>query len=75
MEKIEFYTVRDIKEILHIGKNKAYALVGLQLFPTIKMENKLLIYKKEFEQWLERMGIMENGRLTSRAGDLSIFER
>ena len=28
---------------------------------------------KEFEQWLEKMGIMENGRLTSRAGDPTIF--
>lgn len=28
---------------------------------------------REFETWLEKMGIMENGRLTSRAGDLSIF--
>jgi ethanolamine ammonia-lyase large subunit len=28
---------------------------------------------REFEVWLEKMGIMENGRLTSRAGDLSIF--
>ncbi len=27
----------------------------------------------EFEQWLERHGIMENGCLTSRAGDASIF--
>ncbi len=29
---------------------------------------------REFETWLERMGIMENGRLTERAGDLSIFK-
>lgn len=29
---------------------------------------------REFEIWLEKMGIMENGRLTERAGDLSIFE-
>ncbi|NGQ96920.1 ethanolamine ammonia-lyase subunit EutB [Brevibacillus sp. SYP-B805] len=28
---------------------------------------------REFEQWLEKMGIMENGRLTPDAGDLSIF--
>jgi ethanolamine ammonia-lyase large subunit len=28
---------------------------------------------REFEIWLERMGIMENGRLTSRAGDPTIF--
>jgi ethanolamine ammonia-lyase large subunit len=27
----------------------------------------------EFELWLEEMGIMKNGRLTSRAGDASIF--
>ena len=27
----------------------------------------------EFEQWLEKMGIMEHGRLTARAGDPTIF--
>lgn len=28
----------------------------------------------EFEKWLEKMGIMEDGRLTENAGDLSIFD-
>ncbi|MEW9122551.1 MAG: ethanolamine ammonia-lyase subunit EutB [Thermotaleaceae bacterium] len=28
---------------------------------------------KEFEVWLEKMGIYENGKLTNRAGDASIF--
>ena len=28
---------------------------------------------REFEVWLEKMGIMENGRLTRRAGDPTIF--
>jgi ethanolamine ammonia-lyase large subunit len=27
----------------------------------------------EFEQWLERHGIMENGMLTARAGDASFL--
>ncbi len=27
----------------------------------------------EFESWLQKMGIMENGRLTKRAGDASLF--
>ena len=27
----------------------------------------------EFERWLEKMGIMENGRLTAKAGDPTIF--
>ncbi len=29
---------------------------------------------KSFEEWLERKGIMVNGKLTAKAGDLSIFE-
>jgi len=29
----------------------------------------------EFEKWLEKTGLMENGRLTSRAGDATIFSR
>lgn len=29
----------------------------------------------EYLVWLEKMGIYENGRLSARAGDLSIFER
>ncbi|MBQ6380634.1 MAG: ethanolamine ammonia-lyase subunit EutB [Clostridia bacterium] len=28
---------------------------------------------KEFEQWLEKMGLYENGRLTDRAGDPTVF--
>lgn len=28
---------------------------------------------KEFEEWMEKMGLMENGKLTSRAGDASVF--
>lgn len=27
----------------------------------------------EFEAWLEKMGLMENGRLTGQAGDPTIF--
>ncbi len=29
----------------------------------------------EFERWLEKMGLMENGKLTRRAGDASLFIR
>ena len=28
---------------------------------------------KEFDQWLEKMGFSENGKLTARAGDASVF--
>lgn len=29
---------------------------------------------REFEKWMEKLGIMENGCLTERAGDLSLFD-
>ncbi|WP_047150359.1 ethanolamine ammonia-lyase subunit EutB [Aneurinibacillus tyrosinisolvens] len=29
---------------------------------------------REFEKWLEKIGVMEDGRLTERAGDLSVFD-
>ena len=29
---------------------------------------------REFEKWMENMGLIENGKLTNRAGDLSIFD-
>ncbi len=29
----------------------------------------------EFEAWMEKLGIMEDGKLTERAGDASIFEK
>ena len=60
MENIEFYTVKDIQEILHIGKTKAYELCKTELFPTIKIGNKTLIYKEEFYQWLREN---ENGTI------------
>ena len=28
---------------------------------------------KEFDEWLEKMGFSENGRLTGKAGDASVF--
>ena len=53
MKEIEFLTVKDLQEILHIGKSKAYELCKLKGFPVIKIGSKTLIYKKEFIQWLE----------------------
>ena len=47
MKKIEFLTVKDLQEILHIGKSKAYELCKLKGFPVIKIGSKKLIYKKD----------------------------
>lgn len=45
--------------------------------PTMTSERSREILGKHpipaFERWLEKMGIMENGRLTKYAGDPTIF--
>lgn len=51
-----------------------YQCTGFHETPTLR---QLLNLKpiKEFEAWCEKQGIMENGKLTSKAGDASIFLR
>ncbi|WP_395548712.1 MULTISPECIES: ethanolamine ammonia-lyase subunit EutB [unclassified Lacrimispora] len=49
-----------------------YQTTGYQEGASIReLLNKRTI--KEFEQWLEKMGFSENGHLTSKAGDASVF--
>lgn len=49
-----------------------YQCTGYHETPTLR---ELLGLKpiKEFELWMEKMGLIENGKLTSKAGDASIF--
>lgn len=51
-----------------------YQTTGYQEGASIReLLNKRTI--KEFDQWLEKMGFSENGHLTSKAGDASVFLR
>lgn len=52
MEK-QFYTVTEIKKILTIGTSKAYNLVRSEGFPSIKIGNKYLVPKNEFDKWVK----------------------
>lgn len=49
-----------------------YQCTGYHETPTLR---ELLGLRpiQEFEVWMEKMGLMENGKLTSKAGDASIF--
>ena len=53
-ENLIFYTIEDLQNILHIGKNKAYELANQDDFPKIKIEKHIRIPKKEFEKWLNK---------------------
>ncbi|WP_432408072.1 ethanolamine ammonia-lyase subunit EutB [Wukongibacter sp. M2B1] len=49
-----------------------YQCTGYHEAPSLRQLTNLKPIK-EFEAWLEKMGIYENGRLSKRAGDASIF--
>ncbi|WP_026894197.1 ethanolamine ammonia-lyase subunit EutB [Clostridiisalibacter paucivorans] len=49
-----------------------YQCTGYHEIPTLR-ELLNLRPTKEFDQWLEKMGIYKDGKLTERAGDASIF--
>ena len=49
-----FYTTKDLMEIFHIGKNKAYKLMNQRDFPSIKLGNKYLVSKSNLEEFLNR---------------------
>lgn len=51
-----------------------YQCTGFHDIPTLRDVFKLRPLP-EFELWLEKMGIMQDGKLTQRAGDATIFTR
>lgn len=46
------YTVEEIRNILGIGKNAAYALVAEKKFKSIRIGSSIRISKQSFDDWL-----------------------
>lgn len=46
-------TVKDVKNILGCGMNRAYEIVNQRDFPKIKIGKRFYIPEDEFEKWLE----------------------
>lgn len=51
--ELQFYEEEDIERMFHIGRNKAYALMKSDGFPTIRIGRKIVIPKLQLEQWVE----------------------
>lgn len=47
-------TVKDIQEILHIGRDTAYRLVRSNGFPSIIIGRSIRIPEDEFNRWIEK---------------------
>lgn len=48
------YTVSDIQRIMSLGRTRAYELMRSDGFPSIKLNNRIYITKKNFEKWLDK---------------------
>lgn len=48
------YTVKDIQNILSLGRTKAYELMRSDGFPSVKLNNRLYVSKENFEKWFNK---------------------
>lgn len=49
-----FYTTKDLMKILHVGKNKANALMRDRSFPSTKLGRNYIIRKDLFDEFFDK---------------------
>lgn len=52
-EEIKILKVDDLKDVLGIGRDKAYALMNSSTFPSTKIGRTSFVTQKNFEMWLD----------------------
>lgn len=52
-EENDFFSIKELQNILGIGKNTAYKLTQIKGFPKIQIGNKIIIPKNQFNKWIE----------------------
>lgn len=50
----DFLTVKEVQEILKLGKDKTYQLVHTNGFPSIKIGGSIRVPKDAFEKWIKQ---------------------
>lgn len=48
------YSVEELQRLLGLGRNNTYDLVNSGVFPVVRVNNRILIPKEPFLQWLHR---------------------
>lgn len=46
-------TVKDLQRVLHIGRDRAYALMRSKAFPSIKLGGRYYVSVEALERWLK----------------------
>lgn len=53
MNDIKMYSMKELQEVMNVGKNTAYKLVKLKGFPNIQIGNKILIPQDKLQEWIQ----------------------
>lgn len=52
MEK-QILKTKDLQEVLGIGRDKAYALMKSDAFPSVKLGKRYFVRKADLEEWID----------------------
>jgi excisionase family DNA binding protein len=55
----EWLTLREMQEMLSIGRTKAWQLVASGEVPAVKIGRSVRVSRKELEQWLEEQRCLD----------------
>ena len=47
--------VKDIQNIFHCGRNKAYQIMNMSGFPSFRIDSSIYVEKNELKKWLARV--------------------
>lgn len=50
-ELTEILTVEQVRENLHVGRNKVYQIFARDDFPTLKLGRRMGVDREAFEEW------------------------
>lgn len=53
-DNIKLYTLKELQNVMKIGKNTAYKLTKLKGFPIIRIGNKILVPHNQLIEWLDK---------------------
>ena len=51
---MDLLRVRDLQEILHVGRDTAYALMHSNGFPSMKIGGRYYVARDELQKWLDK---------------------
>lgn len=65
MNDHEVLTIRELAEMLRVGKNRAYELVNVKAIPSFKIGSSIRVYRVAVIRWLERQSALDSGEETA----------